>query len=123
MYFTFKKAIEHADPEICANAMITLIKICTYLLKQQIRQLEIAFVNEGGLRERMIRARIERRKKANKLLGDFGTLGIPFYGSQVSQKNQLAKQKRWIHGLTKTQRYRVGPEKFRNTKKTETPPV
>ncbi|WP_373496923.1 four helix bundle suffix domain-containing protein [Aquiflexum sp.] len=62
-YDTFKKAIEHEDPEICANAMITLIKICTYLLKQQIKQLEIAFIKEGGLRERMTRARIEERKK------------------------------------------------------------
>ena len=62
-YDTFKKAIEHQDPEICANALITLIKICTYLLKQQIKQLEIAFLKEGGLRERMTRARIEERKK------------------------------------------------------------
>lgn len=62
-YDTFKNAIEHKDPEICANAMITLIKICTYLLKQQMKQLEIAFVNKGGLRERMTRARIEQRKK------------------------------------------------------------
>lgn len=62
-YDTFKKAIEHEDPEICANALITLIKICTYLLKQQIKQLEIAFIKEGGLRERMTRARIEERKK------------------------------------------------------------
>jgi len=60
---TFKKAIEHENPEICANVMITLIKICTYLLKQQIKQLEIAFVKEGGLRERMTKARIEERKK------------------------------------------------------------
>ena len=62
-YETFRKAIEHEDPEICANTMITLIQICTYLLKQQIKQLEIAFVKEGGLRERMTRARIEERKK------------------------------------------------------------
>lgn len=62
-YETFQKAIEHENPEICANAMITLIKICTYLLKQQIKQLEIAFVEEGGLRERMTRARIEQRNK------------------------------------------------------------
>jgi four helix bundle suffix protein len=62
-YETFKKAIEHENPEICANVMITLIKICTYLLKQQIKQLEIAFVKEGGLRERMTKARIEERKK------------------------------------------------------------
>jgi four helix bundle suffix protein len=62
-YDTFKNAIEHESREICANTMITLIKITTYLLKQQIKQLEIAFVKEGGLRERMTRARIEERKK------------------------------------------------------------
>ena len=62
-YATFQKAIEHEDPEICANAMITLIKITTYLLKQQIIQLEAAFIKEGGLRERMTRARIEERNR------------------------------------------------------------
>ena len=62
-YETFQKAIEHENPEICANTMITLIKICTYLLKQQIKQLETAFLKEGGLRERMFKARIEERKK------------------------------------------------------------
>lgn len=62
-YETFRKAIEHESPEICANAMITLIKITTYLLKQQIKQLEAAFLKDGGLRERMTRARIERRNK------------------------------------------------------------
>ena len=43
-----RKAIEHTSPEICANAMITLIKITTYLLKQQIKQLEIAFVRKAA---------------------------------------------------------------------------
>lgn len=62
-YETFQKAIEHESPEICANTMITLIKICTYLLKQQIKQLETAFVKEGGLRERMTKARIDERNK------------------------------------------------------------
>jgi four helix bundle suffix protein len=62
-YETFVKAIEHESPEICANTMITLIKICTYLLKQQIKQLETAFIKEGGLRERMSKARLEERKK------------------------------------------------------------
>jgi four helix bundle protein len=36
-YDTFIKAIEHESPEICANTMISLIKITTYLLKQQIK--------------------------------------------------------------------------------------
>lgn len=62
-YETFRKAIEHQSPEICANTMITLIKITTWLLNQQIRQLEAAFLKEGGLRERMTKARIESRKK------------------------------------------------------------
>jgi four helix bundle suffix protein len=62
-YETYKKAIEHADPEICANTIICLIKIVTYLLHKQIEQLEKAFINEGGIRERMMKARLEKRKK------------------------------------------------------------
>lgn len=62
-YETFKKAIEHENPEICANAQITLIKIATYLLKQQIKQLETAFLKEGGIRERMTAARNQAKNK------------------------------------------------------------
>ena len=62
-YATFQKAIEHESLEICANTMITLITITTYLLKQQLKQLETAFINQGGLRERMIKARIDKRNK------------------------------------------------------------
>lgn len=62
-YETFRKAIENEDPEICANTMITLIRICTYLLKQQLNQLEARFIKEGGLRERMSKARLEERIK------------------------------------------------------------
>ena len=62
-YETFKKAIENEDPEICANVMICLIKITTYLLSQQMKSLEKAFINEGGLRERMTKARINQRNK------------------------------------------------------------
>lgn len=65
-YETFKKAVEHADPAIRANAIIGLIKVTTYLLDQQIRQLEQAFIKEGGLRERMTRARLEHRGKDGK---------------------------------------------------------
>lgn len=62
-YETFRKAVEHADPEIRANAIIGLIKVTTYLLDQQIRRLEQDFLREGGLRERMTRARIKARNK------------------------------------------------------------
>jgi four helix bundle suffix protein len=64
-YDTFKKAIENPDPAIAANAMIGLIKLTNYLLDQQIKQLEQAFVKEGGLRERMTRARLAERSQHN----------------------------------------------------------
>jgi four helix bundle suffix protein len=62
-YNTFIKAIEHPDHEICANAILGLIKITTYLLAQQLKTLEAAFIKEGGLRERMTRARMDERNK------------------------------------------------------------
>jgi len=66
-YGTFRKGIEHKDPVIAANVIIGLIKVTTYLLDRQIRQLEKEFVTEGGLSERMTRARLrERGKKAGK---------------------------------------------------------
>jgi four helix bundle suffix protein len=61
-YATFRKGIEHPDPAISANVIIGLIKVTTYLLDQQLRQLERAFLNEGGLRERMTRARLDARE-------------------------------------------------------------
>lgn len=62
-YETFKKGIENENPEICANVMIGLIKLASYLLYNQIKSLEQSFLKEGGLRERMTRARIEKRTK------------------------------------------------------------
>jgi four helix bundle suffix protein len=60
-YETFKKGIEHPDPIIAANVMIGLIKLTNYLLDQQLRRLEQDFIKEGGLRERMTRARLAHR--------------------------------------------------------------
>jgi four helix bundle suffix protein len=60
-YQTYIKAIENDNPEICANSMICLIKVVMYLLAKQIRQLEKDFLEHGGLRERMVKARIEIR--------------------------------------------------------------
>jgi four helix bundle suffix protein len=60
-YETFRKGIEHQDPAICANVVIGLIKVTTYLLDRQIQQLEKDFVETGGLSERMTRARLNHR--------------------------------------------------------------
>jgi four helix bundle suffix protein len=62
-YQTFKKGIEHPDPAICANVIAGLIKVTCYLLDQQLRRLERDFLNEGGLRERMTRARLAARAR------------------------------------------------------------
>jgi four helix bundle suffix protein len=62
-YETFKKGIEHNDPAICTNVIAGLIKVTCYLLDRQLRRLEQDFLNEGGLRERMTRARQARRAK------------------------------------------------------------
>jgi len=50
-------------PETLANIAICLIHQANYLLDQQIRRLEKDFVEKGGLRENMTRARIEHRPK------------------------------------------------------------
>ncbi len=62
-YDTFRKGIEHEDPAIAANVIIGLVKVTTYLLDRQIAQLEQAFVAQGGLSERMTRARLNHRDR------------------------------------------------------------
>ncbi|MGE5214119.1 MAG: four helix bundle suffix domain-containing protein, partial [Nitrospirota bacterium] len=65
-YETFKKAIEHLDPAICANAIAGVTKVTCYLLDRQIERLEQDFLKEGGLRERMMRARLAARSKQGR---------------------------------------------------------
>lgn len=60
-YENFRKGIENPDPAISANVIIGLIQVTNYLLDQQIRRLEKTFLQEGGLRERMTRARLRER--------------------------------------------------------------
>jgi four helix bundle suffix protein len=62
-YDTFKKAIEHENPVICTNVMWCLINVTSYLLNRQLKSLEKAFLEDGGLRERMYRARVNRRNQ------------------------------------------------------------
>jgi four helix bundle suffix protein len=62
-YETFRKGIENSDPAICANVIIGLIRVTTYLLDRQLQTLERDFLKNGGLRERMTQARLAARKK------------------------------------------------------------
>ena len=45
------------------NVALCLIHQANYLLDQQIRRLEQDFLKEGGLRERMTRARLQSRRQ------------------------------------------------------------
>ncbi len=60
-YGTFRKGLEHADPAICTNVIVGLIKVANYLLDRQLVRLERDFLREGGLRERMTQARLQAR--------------------------------------------------------------
>lgn len=48
---------------VVANIALCLIHQANFLLDRQLRRLERDFVKEGGLRERMMRARLESRRK------------------------------------------------------------
>jgi len=64
-FASYKDYLETRPPEVVANILICLIHQTNYLLNQLLRQLERAFVQEGGLRERMTRARLAERSKQN----------------------------------------------------------
>ncbi|MCS6935911.1 MAG: four helix bundle suffix domain-containing protein [Chitinophagales bacterium] len=57
--------LENDSLEIVVNTIICLIHQTNYLLDQQIRKLEELFIKEGGIRERMHKARTEERNKNN----------------------------------------------------------
>ena len=62
-YESYKTYIETRPPEVVANIIICLIHQTNYLLDQQLRRLEQDFLKEGGLRERMTRARLAARAR------------------------------------------------------------
>ena len=62
-YETYRTYFETRPPEVCANIAICLIHQANYLLDQQIRALEKEFLEKGGLREAMTRARLTARAK------------------------------------------------------------
>jgi len=61
-YEAFRR-FEDRPAEVRANICISLIHQTNYLLDQQLRRLEQDFLNRGGLRERMTRARLDARDR------------------------------------------------------------
>lgn len=68
-YETFRNLIEDTDPAVSANTIMGLVKLTNYLLDQQLRALEKAFLEEGGMREAMARARQAHRRGGNHTAG------------------------------------------------------
>ncbi|MDX9787105.1 MAG: four helix bundle suffix domain-containing protein [Desulfobacterales bacterium] len=63
-YSTYKTYIENSPPETAANTIICLTHQANYLLDQQLRVLEKAFLKEGGFTERLYRARVQARDRS-----------------------------------------------------------
>jgi four helix bundle suffix protein len=60
-YECYRSFIETRPAETVANILLCLIHQANYLLDQQLRRLEQEFLQQGGLRERMTRARLAVR--------------------------------------------------------------
>ncbi len=63
---TYRPFFLDRPPEVLANIALCLIHQANYLLDQQVKSLEKDFLTEGGLRERMTRARLDHRKRAGQ---------------------------------------------------------
>jgi four helix bundle suffix protein len=60
-YETYRTYVDTRSAEVIANIAICLIHQANYLLDQQLKRLEKDFLKDGGLRERMTRARLQAR--------------------------------------------------------------
>jgi four helix bundle suffix protein len=64
-YEDYREFVETRPPEVVANIALCLIHQTNYLIDRQLRRLEKEFVEQGGLRERMTRVRLQHRSKQN----------------------------------------------------------
>jgi four helix bundle suffix protein len=71
-YEDYRVFVETRPPAVIANIAICLIHQTNYLIDRQLRWLEQDFVNQGGRRERMTRARLAYRDGKNGNDGKYG---------------------------------------------------
>ncbi|NTV82649.1 MAG: four helix bundle protein [Chlorobaculum sp.] len=62
-YESFREFVETRPAEVVANIAICLINQASFLLKRQLETLEQQFIEAGGIRERMTKARLEFLQK------------------------------------------------------------
>jgi four helix bundle suffix protein len=79
-YELYREFVETRPPEVIANIAICLIHQANYLIDQQLRRLEKDFLEQGGLRERMTRARLAFRNRSNARNTSGGASNFPQKG-------------------------------------------
>ncbi len=62
-YELYRQFVQTRPPEVIANIAICLIHQANYLIDRQRQRLEKDFLEQGGLRERMTRLRLQHRQK------------------------------------------------------------
>jgi four helix bundle suffix protein len=62
-YETYRPFVETRPAQVVSNMALCLIHQTNYLLDRQIAALERDFLKDGGLRERMTRARLQSREE------------------------------------------------------------
>jgi four helix bundle suffix protein len=65
-YETYRSFVDTRPAEVVANIAICLIHQANFLLDRQLKGLEKAFLQDGGLRERMTKARLKARDAQKK---------------------------------------------------------
>lgn len=79
-YEIYREHVETRSAEIVANIAICLIHQTNYLIDRQLLRLEKDFVEQGGLRERMTRVRLEHKKSQSS------TVSHESHSSRISQQ-------------------------------------
>lgn len=62
-YEDYRDFVESRSSDVLANIAVCLIHQANYLLDRQVRRLEKDFIEQGGMRERMTRARLNYRNR------------------------------------------------------------
>ena len=89
-YETYRTYLSADNPELFCNTMISLIHQTNYLLDRQIKALEKNFIEKGGIRERMSKARKSYRTQQTE---EVLSLLREVYRELANENNQQLMQK------------------------------
>ncbi len=65
-YELYRTYMDTRPPEVLANIAICLIHQANFLIDQQLKRLEKDFVEQGGLKEKMTRVRLQHRREQDQ---------------------------------------------------------